>query len=101
MEFKDIKNFEKIIDKKKKKSGKVYEDDANFCKERFEDAKLSCDIVFDYSYDKEPYDGIIMFLPMEKNVKLNNFKKYVEEIGAKTNVLKAAEWEKVSTPEMY
>ncbi len=94
MEFKDIKNYA-IKDKK------VYEDNANFCKERFEDAKSACDYVFYSSYEKYAYDGVEIFMPLEGNVKLNDFWRNAKLAGEDTSVYSAARWKKASTPEKY
>lgn len=94
MEFKDIKNFASNKTKK-------YEDKSNFCKERFVDAQTACDVLFSDSYDKEVYDGIGIFAPVEKNVMLNNLKKYSKEAGMDITCFTDTEWAKISTPDMY
>ena len=94
MEIKDIKNYA-IKDKKD------YEDNANFCKERFEDAKSACDYVFYSSYEKYAYDGVEIFMPLEGNVKLNDFWRNAKLAGEGTSVYSAARWKKASTPEKY
>ena len=40
-------------------------------------------------------------MPVQKNVKLNNLKKYISDIGEKISILTTKEWSEISTPEMY
>lgn len=94
MEFKDIKNFAS-------NGNKDYEDNSKFCTERFVDAQAACDVLFSDSYDKDEYDGVNIFAPVEKNVMLNNFKGYSKEAGMDMTYYTDAEWAKVSTPDMY
>lgn len=94
MEFKDIKNFAS-------NKTKDYEDNSKFCTERFVDAQTACDVLFSDSYDKEVYDGIGIFAPVEKNVMLNNLKKYSKEAGMDITCFTDTEWAKISTPDMY
>lgn len=53
------------------------------------------------NYDKEVYDGIGIFAPVEKNVMLNNLKKYSKEAGMDITCFTDTEWAKISTPDMY
>lgn len=94
MEFKDIKNFAS-------KDPKEYEDNSKFCTERFVDAQDACDALFAYSYDKDVYDGIDIFVPLQKNVMLNNLKGHSKEAGMDITCFTDAEWAKISTPSMY
>lgn len=94
MEFKDIKNY--VI-----KNQKQYEDNANFCKERYVDAKLACVMLFGSFYEKDSFDGVYILFPTEENVKLNNLKNYAKEAGEDTSILTSEEWKNVSTPEFY
>ena len=94
MEFKDVKNFASV-------AKPPYEDVKDFCKERFSDAEIACEYLFMYSYEKDSYDGMQIFMPAEKYVVLNNLKGYLEEIGEDTSLLTSSEWLKISTPTMY
>lgn len=94
MEFKDIKYY--TLEKKY-----TYEDGNQFCVERYKDAKMNCTVLFDAYHDKEKYDGIYIFEPTEKYVKLNNFKNFAKDAGENISVHTDAEWAKISTPERY
>ena len=102
MEFKDIKNFSTNA-----VSTGTYEDNINFCKERYADAKLACECLFSDAYDKETFDyftGIGIYFPTEKNVKLNAFKQYATTVFGESTVndyATKAEWNRVSTPKKY
>ena len=94
MEFKDVKNFSSA-------NKPPYEDVKDFCKERFSDAGMACDVLFIDSYGNEAYDGLDIFIPVENYVVLNNLKGYMETIGEDTSSLTASEWSKISTPDLY
>lgn len=94
MEFKDVKNFSSA-------NKPPYEDVKDFCKERFSDAGMACDVLFIDSYGNEAYDGLDIFIPVENYVVLNNLKGYMEAIGEDTSSLTASEWSKISTPDLY
>lgn len=95
MEFRDVKYYTVVSS-----TGK-YEDNPDFCKERFVDAKLMCEVLFENSYYKEPYDGINILFPTEKNVKLNNLRGFAKDIGEDVSCFTTGEWEKISTMEKY
>lgn len=95
MEFRDVKYYTVVSS-----TGK-YEDNPDFCKERFVDAKLMCEVLFESSYYKEAYDGIGILFPTEKNVKLNNLRGYAKDIGEDVNCFTIEEWKKISTMEEY
>lgn len=67
MEFRDIKNFAVNA-----QTG-LYEDNKNFCSERYTDSENACNTFLQESYGKEAYDGIFIMYPVEGNV-LNEFK---------------------------
>lgn len=96
MEFKDIKNFTS-----EGENQDIYEDKSNFCKERYADAKLCCEVLFEESYEKYEFDGIYILCPTEENVKLNAFKTYAQKAGQDISWYDAEEWAEMSTPEKY
>lgn len=98
IEFKDIKNFSTTSTKD---SQGTYEDNTNFCKERYADAKLACEVLFEEAYYKQKFDGVLIYMPVQKNVKLNNLKKYAKHAGEDVSGFTAEEWNKMSTPEAY
>lgn len=95
MEFRDVKYYTIVSTIKR------YEDNPDFCKERYVDAKFMCDILFLESYNKEPYDGIFILYPMGKNVKLNYLMGYARNIGENVSYISTEEWKKISTMEEY
>lgn len=99
MEFKDIKNFVQLS--LRDDNYKVYEDNKNFCKERYSDAEMACSAMFYNVYEGILYDGIEVFCPAEDNVVLNNFKNYAQAAGQDISVMTETEWLEVSTPSMY
>lgn len=64
IEFKDIKNFSTTSTKD---SQGTYEDNTNFCKERYADAKLACEVLFEEAYYKQKFDGVLIYMPVQKN----------------------------------
>lgn len=95
IEFRDIKYFAVKGDTER------YEDDLNFCKERYADAKLACEVLMEEANYKEKFDGFIIFMPTEKHVKLNGFKYFTKKAGEDTSYLNAKEWEEISTSKVY
>lgn len=95
MEFRDIKYYTpaRIVG--------AYEDNSDFCVERFRDAKLNCAMLMDSYQDNQTYDGIYILSPTENYVKLNAFKKYAEAAGENISAYTDVEWAKMSTPELY
>lgn len=95
MEFRDIKYYTpaRIVG--------AYEDNSDFCVERFRDAKLNCAMLMDSYQDNQTYDGIYILSPTENYVKLNALKKYAEATGENISAYTDAEWAKMSTPELY
>ena len=95
MEFRDIKYYTpaRIVG--------AYEDNSDFCVERFRDAKLNCAMLMDSYRDNQTYDGIYILSPTENYVKLNALKKYAEATGENISAYTDAEWAKMSTPELY
>jgi len=73
MEFKDIKNFGVSA------NAGIYEDQRNFCSDRYADAEFACWALIMYSNDKEVYAGPDIFVPYYKNVVLEHFKTYTEK----------------------
>ena len=105
MEFKDIKNFGLLSNVNGKidnaaRAG-IYEDNINFCRERYDDADSACEYFFRCIMGKKKYNGVVIFEPVEKYVVLNNFKNYAKKAGMDTSILSDEEWAKVSTPSMY
>lgn len=95
MEFRDVKNYTTVSS-----TGK-YEDNSDFCKERYVDAKLMCEVLFEASYYKEPFDGIGIFFPTEKYVKLNHLRGFAEDMGEDISVFTTEEWKEISTMGEY
>lgn len=95
MEFRNIKYYTpaRIVG--------AYEDNSDFCVERFRDAKLNCAMLMDSYQDNQTYDGIYILSPTENYVKLNALKKYAEATGENISAYTDAEWAKMSTPELY
>ena len=91
MEFRDIKNFSL-----NNNNQSTYEDNPDFCRERYRDAKLACACLFSDSYGNLKYDDMCYFIPVMKNVKLNALKKYEKEIGADISSYTKTEWEEMS-----
>lgn len=70
---------------------RIYDDDAKFCSERYNAAKQRCIDYFDqigmHNFDNfEGYKDLMVdhLFPIEKGVKLNNFKQYCIAIGYDT-----------------
>lgn len=95
MEFRDVKNYTTSS------SIKIYEDNLNFCIERYVDAKFMCEVLFESSYSKEPFDGITILFPTEKYVKLNNLRGFANDMGEDISCFTTEEWKKISTMEEY
>lgn len=95
MEFRDVKYYTTVS------TIKMYEDNPDFCKERYVDAQFMCDILFLESYNKEPYDGVFILYPMEENVKLNYLMGYAKNVGENISYISTEEWKKISTMEEY
>ncbi len=95
MEFRDTYHFMENASHSK------YEDNINFCKERYVDAKLMCEVLFDYSYGKEKFDGVEILYPTEEHVKLNNLKVFAKSAGEDISVFTSEEWKEISTPGKY
>lgn len=83
---KDVSGFEKYM------SGyRVYDDDANFCTGRYDEAKRCCNLYFDDigkqnvdNYKKHIDLKVDHLFPTKQCVKLNNFKQYCIAIGYDT-----------------
>ncbi|MDE6433131.1 MAG: S8 family serine peptidase [Lachnospiraceae bacterium] len=95
MEFRDVKNYTTVSS-----TGK-YEDNPDFCKERYVDAKFMCEVLFETSYSKDSFDGIYILSPTEKNVKLNYLRGYANNMGEDISIFTTEEWKKISTMEEY
>ena len=95
MEFRDVKNFSNTSTTSK------YEDNVNFCKERYADATLNCEILFMQSYDKEEFDGIYILYPTEDYVILNNLKGYAKNAKQDCSEFTDEEWKLMSTMGEY
>lgn len=95
MEFRDIYHYSTT------NTRSIYEDNPNFCKERYVDAKFMCEVLFDESYTKEEFHGIIILFPTEKHVKLNNLRGYAKNMGEDISLFTTEEWEEISTLEAY
>ena len=65
-------------------SANDYEDNVNFCRERYEDAKLACEVLFAEIYDKEAFLNILF--PTADNVKLNPLRKYSSSVLKKNEL---------------
>lgn len=78
-----------------------YEDNTDFCKERFVDAKFMCEILFEISYNKDSFDGIYILSPTEKYVKLNHLRGYAQNMGEDISVFTTEEWKEISTMAEY
>ncbi|MBO5088657.1 MAG: S8 family serine peptidase [Lachnospiraceae bacterium] len=95
MEFRDIKYYTTNSTLSK------YEDNPNFCKERYTDAEFMCEILFDESYCHQTFDGIFILYPTGDNVKLNYLRGYAKNIGEDISFFTAEEWKMFSTLEEY
>lgn len=95
MEFRDVKYYTTVSS-----TGK-YEDNPNFCRERYEDAKLTCEVLFEAFYDKDPFNGIAILFPTEKHVKLNNLRGFAKDMGEDVSFFTTEEWKEISTMEKY
>lgn len=95
MEFRDVKYYTTVSS-----TGK-YEDNTDFCKERFVDAKFMCEILFETSYNKDSFDGIYILSPTEKYVKLNHLRGYAQNMGEDISVFTTEEWKEISTMAEY
>jgi len=62
---------------------------------------ISCEVLFDESYNYFEYDGINIFYPTKKYVKLNNFRGYAREQKQDLSMLTSEEWAAKSTPTEY
>ncbi len=95
IEFRDIKYYTTVSS-----TGK-YEDNPNFCRERYEDAKLTCEVLFEAFYDKDPFNGIAILFPTERHVKLNNLRGFAKDMGEDVSFFTTEEWKEISTMEKY
>ena len=98
VEFQDVIRFEKS------NSFTKYDDNASFCKERYNDALKCCKkylsdiIVANYPNFTGVKKFYVKYLfPSDDYVKLNNFKNYAIDAGLNTDSYSASNWTKHST----
>lgn len=102
LEFRDIKYFQKF------ENGSIYEDNADFCRERYNQSFEICeqyivDVMYNYQNyldenDKPYFDLQVMRITREK-LKLNNLRNYYIQAGESDwlDMYSTSGWEKHST----
>lgn len=93
--FRDLKYYLINKDRDLKTVNVLYTDSTTFYPNRFKDAKDNVSNLL--THNSASFDEFAFLCPNRANVKLEDFKKFINQCGISTSYLPDSEWSKYST----